>query len=215
MRRRVSLTQRLGTCDDSGTTRRDVLDDDDVRETPPAVVGAVALGTAPLPFLAVYTVLFLVHGSVHPVQPPDVTSTKQGEFIAGWIALGVFIVTAVSLLWLVNRRRRWPFVIVQLGILATAIDFLVDDTAGGQFISLLIVITSALALVLSFAPQSWEHVHQRAPSLLARLYGAGSGSRRKNDPGSTSLPKSTEPAPVEPASLRRRRSNDDSSNSFS
>ena len=65
-------------------------------------------------------VLFLVHGSVHPVQPPDVTSSKNGEFIAGWIALALFIVTAVSLLWLVNGRRRWPFAIVQLGILARA-----------------------------------------------------------------------------------------------
>jgi hypothetical protein len=186
-----------------------VHDDDYVRETPPPVVGAVALGTAPLPFLAVYTVLFLVHGSVHPVQPPDVTSTKQGEFIAGWIALAVFVVTAVSLLWLVNGRRRWPFVIVQLGILGAAIDFLVDPTAGGRVISLLIAVTSALALIFGFAPQAWRHVGRPAPSAIARVYGARPGSRRTKSGGSDALPHSSEPTAVEPASLRRRRSEDD------
>lgn len=64
--------------------------DDDERDTPPVVVAAVALGAAPLPFLAVYAVLFLTHGSVHPVQPPDITSSTSGEFIAGCVAALLF-----------------------------------------------------------------------------------------------------------------------------
>lgn len=187
------------------------MHEDNVRETPPAVVGAVALGTVPLPFLAVYAVLFLVHGSVHPVQPPDVTSTKGGEFAAGWVALAVFVVLSVSLLWLVNGRRRWPFALMQLALLATVIDFLVDDTAGGRFISALVALTCALSLVLSFAPQAWRHVDCTAPPIIERVYGARPGLRRRSRAGSAAgaLAQSSEPTAVQPASLRRRRSADD------
>lgn len=144
--------------------------DDEVRDTPPAVVGAVALGAAPLPFLAVYAVLFLVHGSVHPVQPPDITSSTGGEFIAGCIAAALFVVTVVGLLWLLNGRRRWLFALVQLGVLGAAIDFLVDGTKGGSFVSLVIALTALGSLVLCFAPASWRHVHRRAPRMLERVY---------------------------------------------
>jgi hypothetical protein len=140
-----------------------VRDDDDTREAPPAVVGAVAAGTAPLPFLAVYSVMFIVHGGFHPVVPPDITSTARGELIAGIIALAIFIVAVVALLWMLNGRRRWPFVIVQAAMLGTAIDFALDETKGGRLISLLLVLTSLVALIFAFAPQSWEHVGRSVP----------------------------------------------------
>jgi hypothetical protein len=145
--------------------------DDDVRDTPLAVVGAVAAGLMPLPFLAVYAVMFLVHGSIHPVNPPDVTRTKGGEFVVGLITLALFVLITVSLLWLLNARRRWPFVILQLAVLGTAIDFLVDGTKGGPVISFLIILTSLAAVVLAFAPPAWEHLGQAPPRLLARAYG--------------------------------------------
>ena len=93
-------------------------EDDDPREAPPTVVGATAAGVAPLPFLAVYAVLFISHGSFHPVVPPDITTTKHGELVAGFIALGLFIVEALSVLWLMNGRRRWLFVLTQAATLA-------------------------------------------------------------------------------------------------
>lgn len=140
-------------------------DEDEVRETPSAVVWAVAAGTAPLPFLAVYAVLFIIHGSVHPVAPPDITSTQHGEFVAGLIALGLFVVAVVALLWMLNGRRRWPFVLVQLGMLATAIDFFVDVTKGGRLVSFVVAVAAFVALVCAFLPQSWQHVGRTVPRL--------------------------------------------------
>ena len=55
------------------------VDDDESRDAPPVVIGAVAAGVAPLPFLAVYAVLFISRGTVHPVTPPDVGNSKTTE----------------------------------------------------------------------------------------------------------------------------------------
>ncbi|MDT4915441.1 MAG: hypothetical protein QOH89_141 [Pseudonocardiales bacterium] len=151
-----------------------MLDDDEVREAPPVVVGAVAAGTAPLPFLAVYAVMFIVHGGFHPVVPPDITGSNRGELIAGIIALALFIISVVALLWMLNGRRRWPFVIVQVGVLAAAIDFIVDETKGGRFVSTILVVTSVIALVLAFAGQSWSYLGRTRPTRRRRLLPAGS-----------------------------------------
>lgn len=152
------------------------MHDDEVRDTPLSVICAVAAGVMPLPFLAVYAVTFLVHGSIHPVNPPDVTTTKGGEFVVGLIALAVFVLVTISVLWLLNARRRWPFAIMQAAILGTAIDFFVDDTKGGPAISFLIILTSLAAVVLAFLPQTWEHLRRPVPRLIAPLYGRRSGA---------------------------------------
>jgi hypothetical protein len=138
-------------------------DDDEPREAPPAVVTAVAAGTAPLPFLAVYAVMFIVHGGFHPVIPPDVTNSNHGELIAGIIALALFVLSVVVLLWMLNGRRRWPFVIVQLAVLGAAIDFVLDDTKGGRPISLVLVLTSVAAVVCAFLPPAWTYVGSTLP----------------------------------------------------
>ncbi|HKC28345.1 MAG TPA: hypothetical protein VKB75_10065 [Jatrophihabitans sp.] len=145
--------------------RRSARDDDEVREMPGTVIGAVAAGTAPLPFLAVYAVIFIVHGGIHPIAPPDITQTAHGELVAGFIAAGLFVVALIALLWMVSGSRRWPFVLVQLGILATAIDFYVDVTKGGRFISFIAALAAAVALACALAPPSWAYVGQRIPRL--------------------------------------------------
>jgi hypothetical protein len=132
--------------------------DDEVQDTPPQVVGAIAAGVAPLPFLAVYALLFVIHGSVHPVIPPDITDSRRGELGAGLIALALFVVFLLSVLWLLNRRRRWPFVICQAATLATAVDFVIDRTTGPAAVSGLLAITSAAALVLAVLPAAARHV---------------------------------------------------------
>jgi hypothetical protein len=146
-------------------TDQDSRDERETPDTPSVVVAAVAAGTAPLPFLAVYAVMFIVHGGVHPVAPPDITSTPHGELIAGVIALGMFVVDLVALLWLLNGRRRWPFVLAQLGLLGTAIDFVLDDTKGGRPISSLVALATVIALVLAFAPATGRYVGWRRPVL--------------------------------------------------
>jgi hypothetical protein len=140
-----------------------VYDDED-REAPATVVGSVAAGAVPLPFLAVYAVMFIVHGGFHPVVPPDITSTQHGELVAGIVALVLLVIASVAVLWMLNGRRRWPFVIVQLATLGTAVDFIVDTTRGGRFISGVLVLTALLALVLAYVPQSWPYFRpERTP----------------------------------------------------
>jgi hypothetical protein len=149
-------------------------DDDDVRETPPAVVGAVAAGTAALPFLAIYAVMFIVHGGFHKVAPPDITGSSEGELFAGIIALLLFIVAIVTLLWMLNGRRRWPFVIVQLALLVTAVIFVLDDTKGGRTISVVLGLAALVALTFAFAPDSWAHVGRSRPARRKPALPAGS-----------------------------------------
>ena len=59
--------------------RRDDVD----REAPPAVVAAVAIGTAPLPIVGVYTVLFLVHGSLRRLVTEGVGEPYASGRLAG------------------------------------------------------------------------------------------------------------------------------------
>ena len=146
------------------------LADDHDREAPAPVVAAVAIGTAPLPIIGVYAVMFLVHGSVQPVQPPDVTGSKTGEFLVGWIALAVFVALTVALLSFLNGRRRWPFAVLQLGILALCVDFAADNTVSGQRVSILVAVLSAVALVLAFTPAAWQHVGRPMPGRLAGFW---------------------------------------------
>lgn len=183
---------------------RDRRDDVD-SEAPPAVVTAVAIGTAPLPIIGVYTVLFLVHGSVSPVQPPDVTGSKTGEFIVGWVALVVFIVLAFTLFWLLNGRRRWPFAVMQLALMALCIDFASDDTVSGRFVSVLIAITSLIALCFAFAPSAWRYLDQPIPAFVSRFWPRRTGAAGPVPVTSAgALPLSGEPTVVEPATLRRQ-----------
>lgn len=182
-------------------------DEDDYRETPPVVVGAVSVGTVPLPFLAVYAVLFILHGWVRPVHPPDITSTQDGELVAGLIAAAAFIVVTYALVQFLNTRRRWPFALTQLVILGVSVWFLLDDTKGGSAISTLVLVACVVSLALGFAPSSWRHLGKTPPRIIARMYGlfpTGGSSPAGSD--AQALPRSSEPTLVPPASLRRRKS---------
>ena len=45
-------------------------------ETPTQAIWSIAAGVGPLPFLAVYSVIFIAHGFIWPVEPPDITTTR-------------------------------------------------------------------------------------------------------------------------------------------
>lgn len=135
-----------------------VVDRDVQQETPPAVIGSIALGVGPLPFLAIYAVLFIAHGFIYPVQPPDITGSRLGEGIAGIICTVFFLVGTLVIFWFLNARRRWPFVIAQLATLGTSIDFVIDATKGPREVSVLLALTSFVALVLALVPASWAYM---------------------------------------------------------
>lgn len=132
------------------------------------VIGAVAAGVAPLPFLAVYAVLFISRGTVHPVQPPDVGDSKTSELLAGLLALALFVIGSLAAYWLLDGRRRWLFVVYQAALLATSIYLIIDRTSGSMTIPILLGITSLVALVLSMLPVTWEHLRQDVPPWLRR-----------------------------------------------
>lgn len=148
----------------------DRMDREDGVEPPtaPAVVGAVALGVAPLPFLAVYAALFIAHGTFSPVVPPDITSSKQGELVAGLIALALFVIGVLSVAWLLGGRRRWMYLLAQAATLGTAVDFIVDQTKGPTAVSWLLVVTSSLGLVLALTPAAARHVAWHRSARRAR-----------------------------------------------
>ncbi len=153
--------------------------DDDMREAPPTVVGSAAAGVAPTPFLAVYAVLFIAHGFFHPVQPPDITTTRTGEEIAGVIAGVLLLAMVLTIFWFLNGRRRWPFVLGQLATLVTAIDFLLDSTTGAPAVPAVLALTSAAALVLAFLPASSAWVGIRP--LVRRRRARGRGATDTSD----------------------------------
>jgi hypothetical protein len=152
-----------------------VHDDDRDNETPPVVIGSIALGVGPLPFLAVYAVLFIAHGMFYPVQPPDITGTRGGEAVAGVIAVILAVLVILTIWWFLNGGRRWPFVLGQLATFGTAVDFVFDSTTGSPAVPIVLGLTSGVALVLAFLPPSWAHVGARRPHERGRTTTSAGG----------------------------------------
>jgi hypothetical protein len=155
--------------------RRHSRNNDVPIETPGPVIGSIALGVGPLPFLIVYAILFIVHGMFYPVQPPDITSTQGGEAVAGWIAFALFCVGVLTIFWFLGGIRRWPFLVGQLATFITAVDFILDSTKGSPAVPALLILTSGAAIVLALLPASWEYM-DHFPPMVPRLRRRGRGS---------------------------------------
>ena len=134
------------------------MDDEVDRPTATAVVFAIALGVAPLPFLAIYAVLFIAHGWLHHVSPPDITGSNRGELVAGLIALALFVVLTVSISSFLNRHRRWFFGLCQLATLLASIYLFGTPTTGPSGIPIILIATSAISLAITVLPVSSRHV---------------------------------------------------------
>jgi len=131
-------------------------------DAPPPVIGAVAAGVAPLPFLAVYATLFISRGTVHPVVPPDIGNSKGDELVAGLIALAAFVIGALAVYWFLDGRRRWLFALFQALVLAVSLDFVIDATRCPRAVPVVLIVTTVVALGLAFVPASWKHVRHDA-----------------------------------------------------
>lgn len=172
------------------------VDDDEVWETPPVVIGAISAGVGPLPFLGIYAVLFISRGLVYPVQPPDITSSQTGEAIAGFVAAVLFVGLILALWWFAGRRRRWPFVLAQLATLITSIVFIVDETTGSPAVPFVLVLTSLTALVLAFHPDAWRHMRStprlwpggRKQRYVGRRRHGGEGEQRTDGAAGPAAP---------------------------
>lgn len=137
------------------------MSDDGNRETPPTVVGAIAAGVAPAPFLVTYSVLFILHGTVFPVDPPDITGSKGGEALAGVVVLAFLGVIVLGIAWLLSQQTRWLFLAGQATTLGVSIDLLLDPTSGKPAVPLVLAVTSTAAIALACVPVSWRWASSR------------------------------------------------------
>jgi hypothetical protein len=130
-------------------------------DTPSQAIWSIAAGVAPLPFLFVYSVIFIAHGFFWPVEPPDITTTRHGEAAAGVLAVVVAIAIVLTLWWFLSARRRWPHLLAQLAVLGTTIGFVADPRTGSPVVPIALIVTSALSLGLGLHPASAAFVGSR------------------------------------------------------
>ena len=140
----------------------------DPTRTPPTVIGAVAAGTVVVPFLIVYSFLFIVRGAFVEVDQPDITDSRTGELIAGLVALCFLMLVLWGMGRLLNGWDRWVFCAGQLVTFAVALDLLLDASSGEPQVPAVVLTASLLAVVLACLPPSWQWVQteggQRAPA---------------------------------------------------
>jgi hypothetical protein len=130
---------------------------------PASVVGAAALGIAPVPFLGIYALLFILRGTIFPVSPPDITSSRSGEALSGLVALGYGLAIVIGAYLFVSQRDRWVFVLGQLACLVICVEFILHPSSGEPGVPVLLGATSALALVCCLVGPSWAWVGGPTP----------------------------------------------------
>lgn len=140
----------------------------DPTRTPPTVIGAVAAGTVVVPFLIVYSFLFIVRGAFVEVDQPDITGSRTGELVAGLVALCFLVLVLWGMGRLLNGWDRWVFCAGQLVTFAVALDLLLDASSGEPQVPAVVLGASLLAIVLACLPPSWQWVQtaggQRVPA---------------------------------------------------
>lgn len=130
----------------------------DPTHTPPTVIAAVAAGTVVVPFLIVYSFLFIVRGGFVHVDQPDITGSRTGELIAGLVALAFLIFVLWGMGRLLNGWDRWVFLAGQLLTFGVALKLLLDSASGEPQVPAVVLIASLLAVVLTCLSPSWQWV---------------------------------------------------------
>ncbi|HEY2044871.1 MAG TPA: hypothetical protein VGH11_19505 [Jatrophihabitans sp.] len=130
----------------------------DPNRTPGTVVGAVAAGTVVVPFLVVYSFLFITRGIFVQVEQPDITSSRSGEAMAGFVAVIYLALVVVGMGRFLNGRARLPFLIGQLITAAICLGFILDTASGQSEVPAVVLLASLIAITLTFVPTSWQWV---------------------------------------------------------
>lgn len=130
----------------------------DPHRTPGTVIAAVSAATVVVPFLMVYAFLFIVRGLFVSVEEPDITSTRSGEAVAGFVALALLIFVFWGMIRLLNGQHRALFWVGQLIVAGGALRLLLDSSSGQPQIPIVVLIAAAGALTLSALPPSTRWV---------------------------------------------------------
>lgn len=144
--------------------------DHDENRTPGVVIGAVAAATVVVPFLIVYAFLFIARGIFVTPEQPDITSSRQGEAISGFIALLFLVFVLWGMTRFLNGAGRIVFWLGQLSTAGTAGFLLLDASSGEPQVPLVVFLAALLALGLSVPPAAtrWVRSHrERAPAAEA------------------------------------------------
>ncbi|HET6209996.1 MAG TPA: hypothetical protein VFD94_06420 [Jatrophihabitans sp.] len=124
----------------------------DPHRTPGVVIAAAAAATVVVPFLIVYAFLFVMRGLFVQVEQPDITATRSGEAMAGFIALAFLILVLWGMLRLLNGSNRSLFWAGQLITAAAAARFLFDPSFGQPQVPAVLLLAALLAIALSCLP---------------------------------------------------------------
>jgi hypothetical protein len=130
----------------------------DPNRTPGTIIGAAAAGTVVVPFLIVYSFLFIARGLFIQVEQPDITSSRTGEAIAGFVAVLFLLLILIGMGRLVNGRDRWVFIAGQAITVAVALDFIIDSSSGQPQVPAVVLLGALTAIVLACVPDSWAWV---------------------------------------------------------
>jgi hypothetical protein len=134
------------------------MNEPDPTRTPATVIAAVAAGTVVVPFLIVYSFLFIVRGGFVQVDQPDITDSRTGELIAGLIAFGFLIFVLWGMGRLINGWDRWVFLAGQLLTAGVALSLLLDSASGEPQVPAVVLCAAVLAVTLACLPRSWRWV---------------------------------------------------------
>ncbi|MDQ2836391.1 MAG: hypothetical protein M3Y42_02840 [Actinomycetota bacterium] len=134
------------------------MSEPDPYRTPGTVIGAVSAATVVVPFLMVYAFLFIVRGLFVQVEQPDITSSRSGEAIAGFVALAFLIFVLWGMIRLLNGNQRLVFWAGQLITAVSAAKLLFDSSSGQPEVPLVVLVAALLAIGLSVLPASSEWV---------------------------------------------------------
>lgn len=134
------------------------MSEPDPTRTPGTVIAAVAAGTVVVPFLIVYSFLFIVRGGFVQVDQPDITGSRTGELVAGLVAFGFLVFVLWGMGRLINGWDRWVFLAGQLLTFGVALRLLLDSSSGGPQVPAVVLGASLLAVVATCLPPSWQWV---------------------------------------------------------
>ena len=139
----------------------DRYDHDDER-TPGVVIGSVAAATVVVPFLVVYAFLFIARGIFVTPEQPDITSSRHGEAIAGFIAVLFLAFVLWGMTRMLNGANRSVFWIGQLITAGSAGYLLLDASSGEPQVPIVVFVGAVLALALSLTPPATRWVRGSA-----------------------------------------------------
>jgi len=159
------------------------MSEPDLTRTPATVIGAVAAGTVVVPFLIVYSFLFITRGGFVQVDQPDITSSRSGELMAGVAALCFLIFVLWGMGRLLNGWDRWVFAAGQLLTFGVALDLLLDSASGEPQVPAVVLAASALAMALTCLPPSWHWVATQGGQRVAAAEPTVDGDPLLGEPG--------------------------------